>query len=186
MSEIKVLEIKFAHKLNEYSAKVSCPIRIKLIEIETENDIVHVTCNDDYLDNSFSFYLNIPILNKDNYNFYNSSNSIKSLGLSIDFKEREPPRDADYYRYLEKYFTMKNAVDSNILLYSFCLDNNRLQPNGNINLSSLNNLCLDLELKNPEKDTKGKETYKYNVSVFLKYYNIIDYVNGAGSLKYGN
>jgi len=129
---------------------------------------------------------NIPILNKDNYNFYNSSNSIKSLGLSIDFKEREPPRDADYYRYLEKYFTMKNAVDSNILLYSFCLDNNRLQPNGNINLSSLNNLCLDLELKNPEKDTKGKETYKYNVSVFLKYYNIIDYVNGAGSLKYGN
>ena len=81
---------------------------------------------------------------------------------------------------------MKNAVDSNIILYSFCLDNNRLQPNGNINLSSLDNLCIDLELKNPVKETNGKETYKYNVSVFLKYYNVIDYINGAGSLKYGN
>jgi len=128
----------------------------------------------------------IPILNKGNYDFYKSDNSIKKLGLSIDFKEREVIRDVDYYRYLEKYFTMKNSVDSNIILYSFCLDNNRLQPNGTINLSSLDNLCIDLELKNPEKETQGKETYKYDVSVFLKYYNVIDYINGEGSLKYGN
>ena len=128
----------------------------------------------------------IPILNKNNYDFYRSSNAIKKMGLSIDFKEREAIRDIDYYRYLEKYFTMRNPTDSDIILYSFCLDNNRLQPNGNINLSSLDNLCVDLELKNPQKDTQGKENYKYNVSVFLKCYNVIDYINGAGGLKYGN
>ena len=130
--------------------------------------------------------MNIPILNRDNYNFYTTTNPIKNMGLSIDFKEREAMREVDFYRYLEKYFTMKNAVDSNILLYSFCLDNNRLQPNGSINLSSLDNLCIDLELKDPVKETDGKEQYKYNVSVFLKYYNVIDYINGAGSLKYAN
>ena len=130
--------------------------------------------------------MNIPILDKNNYYFYNSSNAINKLGIYIDGKEREAIRDIDYYKYLEKYFTMKNAVDSNVILYSFCLDNNRLQPNGSINLSSLDNLCINLELKNPYKETSGKETYKYDVSVFLQSYNVIEYINGEGSLKYGN
>ena len=129
---------------------------------------------------------NIPILNKDNYEFYTSTNSITEFGLNVDFKEREQTRDIIYYKYLEKYFTAKNAVASNILLYSFCLNNDLLQPNGSINLSSLDNICVNLEMRNPYKDSGGIETHKYNVDVFIRYYNSIDYINGKGSFRFGN
>jgi len=128
----------------------------------------------------------IPILNGDNYEFYTATNGIIEFGLHVDFKERERSRNINYYKYLEKYLTAKNAVASDILLYSFCLDNDLLQPNGSVNLSSLDNICVDLEMHNPYKDSGGRENYKYNVDIFLRYYNSIEYINGKGSLRFGN
>lgn len=128
----------------------------------------------------------IPILNGANYEFYTATNGIIEFGLHVDFKERERSRNINYYKYLEKYLTAKNAVASDILLYSFCLDNDLLQPNGSVNLSSLDNICVDLEMYNPYKDSGGRENYKYNVDIFLRYYNSIEYINGKGSLRFGN
>ena len=130
--------------------------------------------------------MKIPILDKNNYQFYLKSNPITELGLSIDFKVRESIRDAEYYRLLEKHFKTSNSVNSNILLYSFCLNNDKFQPTGSLNLSSIDNLCLNINTLKPFEDTQGGETYKYDICVFLSYYNAIDYINGQGGLRYGN
>jgi len=128
----------------------------------------------------------IPILDKKNYSFYTSKNPINTLGMSIDGKEREASRDINYYTHLEKYFTTNNSSESNIIFYSFCLNNDLFQPNGSINLSSLDNLCIDIDMKDPVKDSNNIENFKYNTHIFLRYYNSIDYINGKGSLRYGN
>ena len=130
--------------------------------------------------------MNIPILDKNNYKFYKDPCIVTKFGINIDFKERENIRDAYVYNTLEKYYSMKDANYNCNILYSFCLNNNSFQPTGSINLSSLDNMCLNLELKNPHKDSGGEESYKYDADVFLKYYNVIEYVNGKGGLKYGN
>ena len=130
--------------------------------------------------------MDVPILNKNNYDFYKSDCIVNKFGVNIDFKERENIRDAYVYKTLEKYYTMKEANYNNNLLYSFCLNNSSFQSTGNVNLNSLDNLCLNLELKNPKKDSNGEENYKYDADVFLKYHNVIEYVNGKGGMKYGN
>lgn len=130
--------------------------------------------------------MDVPILNKKNYDFYKSGCIVNKFGVNIDFKERENIRDAYVYKTLEKYYTMKEANYNNNILYSFCLNNSSFQSTGNVNLNSLDNLCLNLELKNPSKDSNGEENYKYDADVFLKYHNVIEYVNGKGGLKYGN
>ena len=125
---------------------------------------------------------NIPIIDtKEKYEFY-SSDIIKTLGIIINNEVREELRSAYYYKTVEKFFTSPNSNYNNILEYSASLNNIKFQPMGSINLETLNKFAVVLELLNPTRF----ESYKYDVSIFTISYNIIKYINGIGSLVYGN
>ena len=51
------------------------------------------------------------------------------------------------------------------------------------NLSSFNKLQFRLNLKNPQKVNLK---FKYDVNMYVNYYNIIEYNNGVGAIKYAN
>ena len=131
---------------------------------------------------SFRDKNNIPIIDSaKKYDFY-SSDIIKRLGVMINNEVREDLRLADYYKTVEKFFTSPNSNYNNIYEYSASLNNLKFQPMGTINLETLNKFAIVLELLNP----LVFESYKYDVSIFTMSYNAIKYINGEGSLVYGN
>ena len=105
------------------------------------------------------------------------------MGIRINNEVREEFRDIEYYRTTEKYFTMDRASDTEIAVYSFCLDNNNFQPTGSCDMFKVDNVILDLEVKTPYD---VDECWEYDIILFFKEYNIIEYVNGKGAVKYGN
>lgn len=126
---------------------------------------------------------NVPIIDSNKKKDFYSKGILKGLGVRINNEVREEFRDIEYYKSTEKYFTMNCANDSEIAVYSFCLDNNNLQPTGSCDMFKVDNVILDLEAKTPYEVGEG---YKYDIILFFKEYNIIEYVNGKGAVKYGN
>ena len=110
-------------------------------------------------------------------------NIIKNIALLINNNEREINREAEFYRQIEKLEFLKTSSDNDIYFYSFALNNNIIQASGHINLSSFNKVQFKLELKNPELENLN---YRYDIDIYINYYNIIEYSNGIGAIKYAN
>ena len=124
----------------------------------------------------------IPFINTSNSRFY-TRDIIKNITLSIDNVERESEKAAEFYKSIEKLELLNTSDNNDIYFYSFALDNNIVQASGHINLAHFNKMQFVLDLKNPKKVNKD---LKYNVDLYINYYNVIDYSNGIGALKYAN
>ena len=131
----------------------------------------------------FRDYNNIPIIN--NYNDYKmyDKNIVDSLEIMLNNKNREYITNIDLYNSLEKLEFWNNSSNKNITVYSFSLDNNSTNANGACNFSSFKDIKFKLKLKDMNE---YDEDYKYNISIYFEYYNVKQYMNGIGAIKFAN
>ena len=125
---------------------------------------------------------NIPIIdNADKIDFY-KRDIIKSIEIMFDNTNREFVLEPKVYSLLDSYDFWKNNDNNDLYLYSFSIDNTKDDPMGSCNFSHIKNLRLNLKLKQPIEG----ENYKYNIFVYYEYYNVIEYMNGIGAIKFSN
>ena len=68
------------------------------------------------------------------------------------------------------------------LPYSFSINNSSNNLSGSCNFSSFNTLRFNIKLKQPPSNEK----FKYNVYLYFDYYNVIQYMNGIGGIKFAH
>ena len=127
-------------------------------------------------------YMDIPMINDYNdYNMYDK-NIINSIEILLNNKNREYITNIDLYKSLEKIEFWNKSSDQNISVYSFSLDNNSNNAKGACNFSSFKDIKFKVDLKDMGKN----EDYKYNIYVYFEYYNVKQYMNGIGAIKFAN
>lgn len=89
-----------------------------------------------------------------------------------------PPREAKYFRELEPYYWNSNVPNNFIYMYSFSLFFDKHQPSGTCNFSMLDNVQLNVKLKDNLTDPQ--------INIFAPNYNILIIENGYAGLKYLN
>ena len=130
----------------------------------------------------FRNYSDIPSINNTNYQFYNKS-IIESLDIYLDNMNRLEKKSSNYFTETQKLKHYEGTKTDGILTYSFSKYPGKFQPYGFCNMSELDNLVLNVNLKEP---SVYNESYKYDLSVYFVNYNILDIRNGMGGLMYGN
>lgn len=137
-----------------------------------------------------------------NIKYYKTSNILKSATFKIQGNEitsgdvlnndlptstRLKGKDFIFYNLMENFYSNNNIPKEGIYTYSFSLDNSSLQPNGAINMSSLNKKELSLILT--DINSNGyyiNSKYNYNVFIFAVNYEILTIMGGIGGIKYAN
>jgi hypothetical protein len=137
-----------------------------------------------------------------NIKYYKTSNILKSATFKIQGNEitrgdvlnndlptsaRLKGKDFIFYNLMENFYSNNNVPKEGIYTYSFSLDNSSLQPNGAINMSSLNKKELSLILT--DINSNGyyiNSKYNYNVFIFAVNYEILTIMGGIGGIKYAN
>jgi len=136
-------------------------------------------------------------LNSSNINYYKTRNLLKSAVLRIQTQEitsgdvldndntknsRINGKDSVFYNLMQNFNSNSNMPDEGIYTYSFSLDNSNLQPIGAVNMSSINNkdIILNLTDINPNGGYNYPSgiAYQYNVYVFAVNYDILKIMGG--------
>ena len=96
-------------------------------------------------------------------------------------------KDFLFYNLMENFNSNNNIPEEGIYTYSFSLDNASLQPTGAINMSSINNKDILLNLtpinqnetmNNNSTNPANTYTYNYIVHVFAVNYDILKIMGG--------
>jgi len=145
-----------------------------------------------------------PVLNINSSNivYYQNKNLLKSAVLRLlaneitmgDVINNDYPSNARlngkdflFYNLLENFNSNHNIPEEGIYTYSFSLDNANLQPTGAINMSSINNKDILLNLtpinqnetmNNSTTNPANTYTYNYIVHVFAVNYDILKIMGG--------
>ena len=132
-------------------------------------------------------------INSGNIKYYKTRNLLKSAVLRIqgteitegtvkdnDTGSTIQGKDSVFYNLMENFNSNTNMPDEGIYTYSFSLDNSSLQPTGAINMSSINN--KDILLNLTDIYTSGyntlSTTYQYNIYVFAVNYDVLKIMGG--------
>lgn len=145
-----------------------------------------------------------PVLNINSSNiaYYQNKNLLKSAIIRLMANEitmgdvinndypsnaRLNGKDFLFYNLMENFNSNHNIPEEGIYTYSFSLDNANLQPTGAINMSSINNKDILLNLtpinqnetmNNSTTDPANTYTYNYIVHVFAVNYDILKIMGG--------
>jgi len=145
-----------------------------------------------------------PVLNINSSNivYYKNKNLLKSAVLRLmsneitmgDVKNNDYPSNARlngkdflFYNLMENFNSNHNIPEEGIYTYSFSLDNASLQPTGAVNMSSINNKDILLNLtpinqnetmNNSTTNPGNTYTYNYIVHVFAVNYDILKIMGG--------
>ena len=125
---------------------------------------------------------NIPIINSPNKIDFYKRDIIKSIEIMLDNQNREFVLEPEIYSLVNSSDFWKNNDNNDLYLYSFSIDNSDDQPMGSCNFSHIKNMRLNLRLKKPIEG----ENYNYNIFVYYEYYNVLEYMNGIGAIKFSN
>jgi hypothetical protein len=140
----------------------------------------------------------IPLtINSTNISYYKTQNLLKSAVLRIQTQEittgdsldndnptnaRLNGKDFIFYNLMENFNSNANMPSEGIYTYSFSLDNSSLQPIGAVNMSSINNkdIILNLTDINPNGgyNYPTGTSYNYNIYVFAVNYDILKIMGG--------
>jgi hypothetical protein len=145
----------------------------------------------------FNQYGNPLTINSGNISYYKTQNLLKSAVLRIQTQEitigdsldndnptnsRLNGKDFIFYNLMENFNSNLNMPSEGIYTYSFSLDNSSLQPIGAVNMSSINNkdILLNLTDINPNGgyNYPPGTSYNYNVYVFAVNYDILKIMGG--------
>jgi hypothetical protein len=145
-----------------------------------------------------------PVLNINSTNivYYQNKNLLKSAIIRLMANEitmgdvinndypsnaRLNGKDFLFYNLMENFNSNHNIPEEGIYTYSFSLDNANLQPTGAINMSSINNKDILLNLtpinqnetmNNSSTNPANTYTYNYIVHVFAVNYDILKIMGG--------
>ena len=138
--------------------------------------------------NNIKYYKTSNLLKKATFRIQGNEITSSHGSLNNDTLSREGiGKDFIFYNLMENFNSNNNMPKEGIYTYSFSLDNSNLQPNGAINMSSLNR--KDLVLILTEINSSGyypNSTYDYNIYVFAVNYEILTIMGGMGGIKYAN
>ena len=145
----------------------------------------------------FNQYGNPLTINSGNISYYKTQNLLKSAVLRIQTQEittgdsldndnpsnsRLNGKDFIFYNLMENFNSNANMPSEGIYTYSFSLDNSSIQPIGAVNMSSINNkdILLNLTDINPNGgyNYPPGTAYNYNVYVFAVNYDILKIMGG--------
>lgn len=109
-------------------------------------------------------------------------NNIMTDGTVINFDNPVQTlvgKDAKFYNLIQNFAYNRNVpADVGIYTYSFSFDNYSLQPSGAINMSSIINKALSLNLTNISNTGYNGSSYGYNIYVFAVNYDILKIMGG--------
>ena len=129
-------------------------------------------------------YANIPYIGRDNYKFY-TSNIIEDVEIFYDQVERVAKRENTYFTKVQPYMSGLNTNLEEVLLYSFSLEPYNYQPSGKCNFSHIKEVIFNITLKDTSILPENY-TYKYDLNIYSKYYNILEIRSGTGRLLFRN
>jgi hypothetical protein len=136
--------------------------------------------------------------------YYKTQNLLKSatlrlmtLDISTGFVRNNDTlgqidgKDNIFFNLMQNYNSNRNIPDEGIYTYSFALDNSSLQPTGSINMSTITNKDILMNLTqiapNGYNTTQmNTTTYNYNVFVFAVNYDILKILGGMVSTMTAN
>lgn len=108
-------------------------------------------------------------INKDNINYFGSSNIIESLALELNGNEVNILNDSRYMNYGKNYETNINA---NICYYNFAEEPINYQPSGHLNLAKIDKFEFKLGLKDAATHDPLKE-YTFDIYIYLSVYKVL-------------
>ena len=140
----------------------------------------------------------VPLtLNAGNIKYYKTRNLLKSAKIRIQTQDitigntldndvistqRLEGKDFIFYNLMENFNSNANMPDEGIYTYSFSLDNSSLQPIGAVNMSSISNkdIILNLTDINPTGgyNYPSGTSYNYIVYIFAVNYDILKIMGG--------
>ena len=140
----------------------------------------------------------VPLtLNAGNIKYYKTRNLLKSAKIRIQTQDitigntldndvistqRLEGKDFIFYNLMENFNSNANMPDEGIYTYSFSLDNSSLQPIGAVNMSSISNkdIILNLTDINPTGgyNYPSGTAYNYIVYIFAVNYDILKIMGG--------
>lgn len=127
-------------------------------------------------------YKNIPSINMTNYKFF-TSNIINNISIDFDEANRLSKKNFDYFNKIQPILHHNNYIEG-ICSYSFSLNPDRYQPSGSCNLSKIKNIRFEIDLKNITEDLSKTENYKYDLNIYMKYYNVLQIKSGMAELLF--
>ena len=136
-------------------------------------------------------------INSANIGYYKTPNLLKSAVLRIQTQEitsgdsldndnstnsRLNGKDSIFFNLMENFNSNQNMPEEGIYTYSFSLDNSSLQPIGAVNMSSISNkdIILNLTDINPNGgyNYPSGTSYNYSIYVFAVNYDILKVMGG--------
>ena len=122
-----------------------------------------------------------PITNGSGLLISNAQQEIlRSVRVLCDGNEIQEPKAADYFNRLVPYKYLKGIGQDGLLVYSFELEYNSIQPSGSINASRIKNFQVELDVY----PLPVNPNYTYAVDVYVDSINWFEVVSGMGGLKY--
>ena len=118
----------------------------------------------------------IPIINEDNREKY-EKNIITDIEIKYNNMIREDKKRGHFYNRIEKYKMYKGYNNNEILVYSFSLNPDDLQPSGHCNFSHIHKVNLILNILDNTDN-------KYEILIYNRYYNILKLHSGVAELLY--
>lgn len=104
------------------------------------------------------------------------SDSFEKAKFVMNGTDRTNNLHASYYRLIQSKEHCSRIPNKNLYSYNFGMQNYNNQPSGAINFNSCSNVQLILEFNN--------NSYKKNVTVFAKNYNLLKIEKGVVEIKY--
>jgi hypothetical protein len=143
-------------------------------------------------------------INSTNIQYYKTRNILKSATIRIQGNEitegdvpnndlpltRLSGKDSVFYNLIQNFNSNRNMPDEGIYTYSFSLDNTSLQPIGAINMSSITNKDIILNLtainQSGGYNYPSGTSYDYVVILFAINYDILRFIGGMAGLASSN
>lgn len=158
-----------------------------------------------YSNGYFNPYGSPLSIDSTNIAFYKTQNILKSAVIRIQTQEitsgdvsnndtplgsRISGKDYIFYNLLQNFNSNTNMPNEGIYTYSFSLDNSNMQPVGAVNMSSINNkdILLNLTQINPNGgyNYPNGTVYNYIINVFAVNYDILKIMGGMVGIMTSN
>ena len=127
-------------------------------------------------------FKDIPSINANNYSHF-TTNIIQNISIDFDETNRVHKKDYLFFNKLQPYMHHSNYLEG-ICSYSFSIHPDKYQPSGSCNLGNIKNIRFDIDLKEINTELSNTEKYKYDVLIYMKYYNVLEIKSGMADLLF--
>ncbi len=122
-----------------------------------------------------------------NYGFIFETGMInpgKKARIDFSSRVREEFKDIVYYNIIQPYKHHQNTPDIGINVYSFSLKPEIQQPSGSANLSKLDDIVLNVKMKNSIVEQIKSENIRLRWPIYITSYNILRIFSGLAGLTF--